>query len=159
MGHITKITDIWRGQPEGSACFCLNLFSTSVASNPALSHSCRGITCYTWCACLMSNFRPPTIYHMTRIKINTLMNFVKEAVCVKKLVGRNHMVQQRHAEGSSSTKIPINQRKTMIGLLKVKDLSSHHWLGKVWRAYHGRVGFFGSPSPFQSQVWLIKVHI
>lgn len=25
------------------ACFCRNLFSTDVESNPALSHSCRGI--------------------------------------------------------------------------------------------------------------------
>lgn len=30
--------------PDWSACFCLNLFRTSVASNPALSHNCRGIT-------------------------------------------------------------------------------------------------------------------
>lgn len=32
-------------RPDGRACFCLNLLSTSVASNPALSQSCRGITC------------------------------------------------------------------------------------------------------------------
>jgi hypothetical protein len=30
-------------QPE--ACFCLSLLRTSVASNPALSQSCLGITC------------------------------------------------------------------------------------------------------------------
>lgn len=32
-------------EPSASACFCLNLLSMSVASNPALSHSWRGITC------------------------------------------------------------------------------------------------------------------
>eukprot|EP00879_Flechtneria_rotunda_P033355 GHRR01036935.1.p1 GENE.GHRR01036935.1~~GHRR01036935.1.p1 ORF type:complete len:153 (-),score=28.89 GHRR01036935.1:456-914(-) len=31
-------------EPSGSACFCRSLLSTSVASKPALSHSCLGMT-------------------------------------------------------------------------------------------------------------------
>ena len=46
LTEVRKIKSITeRGQPDCRACFCLNLFRTSVASNPALSHNCRGITC------------------------------------------------------------------------------------------------------------------
>ena len=43
--YTSKLVTVKEFSPLCMACFCLNLFSTSVASNPALSHNCRGITC------------------------------------------------------------------------------------------------------------------
>ena len=37
------------------ACFCLSLFRTSVASNPELSHSCRGIISSALAKALMNS--------------------------------------------------------------------------------------------------------
>mmetsp|Transcript_6320 Transcript_6320/g.27836 ORF Transcript_6320/g.27836 Transcript_6320/m.27836 type:complete len:273 (+) Transcript_6320:807-1625(+) len=47
--------------PPTSACFCRSLFSTSVASNPLLSHSCRGITSSALANALMNSWPLPAM--------------------------------------------------------------------------------------------------
>jgi len=74
-------------QPEGRACFCLSLLSTSVASNPALSHNCRGITCNDALNLFASKYNQANYAYETRcLKAEIVISKVKKSTSSKTIV-------------------------------------------------------------------------
>ncbi len=53
--HMTHTQARTFPEPSGAACFCLSRFNTSVASKPALLHSCLGMTSSAFANALMKS--------------------------------------------------------------------------------------------------------